>query len=165
MRVKNVISSENLHIGHLGGHHPFLRKLEKQADQLNQKVWICDGAKWIWNWISSSYPESTQILDYFHCSEKLHNFGKEAFKNDPQRNQWTSEQEDLLLNGQADLVIANIEATPCKGKAKGVQRTLLTYYENNLERMHYKKYREEGLLIGSGPMPARPQAGKPPIVM
>lgn len=145
---------ESSYVGHLGGHHPFLRKLEKQTDQLNEMVWICDGAKWIWNWISSSYPESTQILDYFHCSEKLHAFCKEAFSDKVQGREWVNEQESLLLNGDAEVVITNIGLTPCTGKAKQVQRSLLTYYENNLERMNYKKYKEEGLLIGSGPMEA-----------
>ena len=42
----------------------------------------------------------------------------------------------------------------CKGKAKQGQRTILTYYENNLKRMNYKTYRDQGLLIGSGPMEA-----------
>lgn len=51
-------------------------------------------------------------------------------------------------------VIKHIEDTSCKGKAKQLQRTLLTYYENNLSRMDYKRYREKGLLIGSGPMEA-----------
>lgn len=145
---------ESSYVGHLGGHHPFLSKLEKQTDRLDNMVWICDGAKWIWNWISSSYPESTQILDYYHCSEKLHEFAKEAFKDKKRYDQWVSEQETLLLDGDAGLVITNIEETCCKGKAKHKQRSLLTYYENNLQRMDYKKYKEEGLLIGSGPMEA-----------
>lgn len=151
---KRNFIKESYYVGHLGGHHPFLRKLEKQTDPLDNMVWICDGAKWIWNWIESSYPGSTQVLDYFHCSEKLHAFAKEAIKDGKQRSEWVNEQESLLLNGQVSLVITNIGLTPCKGKARQLQRTLLTYYENNLTRMNYKKYREQGLLIGSGPMEA-----------
>jgi hypothetical protein len=92
----------------------------------------------------SSYPESTQILDWFHCTEKLHVFARECFKDKPQREEWISQQEELLLDGGASLVIAAISLIPCKGKAKQMQRSLLTYYKNNQKRMDYKRYKEEG---------------------
>lgn len=149
---KRNFIKESSYVAHLGGLHPFFKKLEKQTDPLDNMVWICDGSKWIWNWIADNYPQSTQILDYFHCSEKLHGFAKEAFKNKPLRKEWTQEQESLLINGEVDVVIANVSLTVCKGKAKEKQRTLLTYYENNRNRMEYKRFRDEGLLIGSGPM-------------
>lgn len=145
---------QSSYVAHLGGHSPFFKKLEKQTDNLKNMVWVCDGAKWLWNWIGSSYPGSIQILDYFHCSEKLHEFAREAIKEPGAQKEWTSQQEALLLNGQVGQAIANISLVPCKGKAKQRQRALLTYYENNRKRMDYKKYREEGLLIGSGPMEA-----------
>jgi len=151
---KRNFIKESSYVAHLGGHHPFLRKLEKQTDLFDNMVWICDGARWIWNWIDDSYPESTQILDYFHCSEKLHGFAKEAIKNPEQRNKWINHQKELLANDEAKTVIANVSLMPCKGKAQQKQRTLLTYYENNLKRMNYKTYKEQGLLIGSGPMEA-----------
>ena len=145
---------ESTYVAHLGGHTPFCRKLETHTDGLKQMVWICDGAAWLWKWIGSSYPDSVQILDYYHCSEKLHGFAREAIKDDGQRHQWIDEQESLLLDGQVDQVINHIDAMSCKGKAQQCQRTLLTYYENNRQRMDYKAYREQGLLIGSGPMEA-----------
>ena len=139
---------------HLGGCQPFFRKLENTTDSLKNMVWVCDGAKWIWNWVDSSYPESIQILDYFHCNEKLHEFAREAIKNPKHRKDWIKEQQELLMADEAKIVIANVSLMPCKGKAQQKQRTLLTYYENNLKRMKYKTYKEQGLLIGSGPMEA-----------
>jgi hypothetical protein len=56
------------------------------------------------------------------------------------------------MEDQASIVLANISLISCKGKALKQQRSLLTYYENNLERMKYKTYKENGWLIGSGPM-------------
>lgn len=151
---KRNFIKESTYEAHLGGHTSFLKKVEKQTDQLDNMVWIADGARWIWNWVSSNYPESVQILDYFHCSEKLHGFAQEAFKDKEIRKKWASKQEVLLQESQTGQVLENIEKTDCKGKAKQLQRTLLTYYENNLSRMDYKTYRENGLLIGSGPMEA-----------
>ena len=149
----NFIRESN-YTAHFGGCNPFFRKLENTTDYLANMVWICDGAKWIWNWIESSYPDHTQILDYFHCVERLHGFAKDAFKNPDQRTQWLNQQEELLQEYEAKTVIANISLMTCKGKAKQGQRTILTYYENNLKRMNYKTYRDQGLLIGSGPMEA-----------
>ena len=150
---KRNFIKESTYIAHLGGCSPFFNKLEKTTDCLKDMVWVCDGAKWIWNWISDHYPESTQILDWFHCSEKLHEFAKQAIKDPEHRKEWTDQQQELLMNDQVKTVIANVSLTPCKGKAKEKQRTLLTYYENNLKRMHYKTYKEDGLMIG-GPMEA-----------
>ena len=67
---------------------------------------------------------------------------------------WVNQQEELLQQDEAKTVIANISLMTCKGKAKQGQRTILTYYGNNLKRMNYKTYRDQGLLIGSGPMEA-----------
>ena len=151
--TRNFIKDSS-YVAHLGGQHPFCRKLESLTDSLENMVWICDGARWIWNWIETNYPESRQILDYFHCTEKLHEFAREAFKNKARRNIWTGKQEELLNNGGTQEVLSNINLVTCKGKALQKQRTLQTYYENNLKRMDYKKFKEEGLLIGSGPMEA-----------
>jgi hypothetical protein len=154
-KSKNLVTHSR-YIAHLGGHQNFFRKVEKCTDVLPNMVWIADGAKWIWEWVNKSYPEATQILDYYHCKEKLCEFAKEAFNLKPEElGQWVDQQEELLLNDQVEIVIANISLVSCKrGKAKTLQRSLLTYYENNRSRMNYKTYRDRGLLIGSGPVEA-----------
>lgn len=142
------------YVAHLGGVQGFFRKLSARADHLSNMVWIGDGAAWIWNWVEQSYPQSEQILDYFHCKEKLCQFATEAFSDPSKRKEWVSQQEDLLLEDQASVVINNVMLIRCPKKAKQKQRTLLTYYENNIKRMKYKTYKEKGLLIGSGAMEA-----------
>lgn len=143
------------YVAHLGGHRDFFRKVEKSTDALPDMIWIADGAKWIWEWVHESYPGATQILDYYHCKEKLCEFAKEAFGQKPEElRQWVGQQEELLLNDQVETVMANIALVSCKRKAKALQRSLLTYYENNHLRMKYKTYRDQGMLIGSGPVEA-----------
>lgn len=145
---------QSKYLAHLGGVQGFFRKLCAITDHLANMVWIADGATWIWKWVEENYPGSIQILDYFHCKEKLCGFAAEAFPDQIERKQWVQQQEDLLFQDQALLVIANICLMSCKGKAKQLQRELLTYYENNSKRMKYKTYRDKGLLIGSGAMEA-----------
>ena len=143
------------YVAHLGGHRAFFKKVEKHTDTLPNMVWVADGAKWIWDWVGESYPNAIQILDYYHCKEKLCEFAKEIFARKPEGlHPWIDQQEELLFNDQVELVMANITLVSCKAKAKALQRSLLTYYENNLCRMKYKTYRQQGMLIGSGPVEA-----------
>ena len=151
---KRNFIKESTYVAHLGGHRPFFDKFLPLTDRLANVVWIADGARWIWDKVSAHYPNSIQILDYFHCKEKLCEFARQAIKDSTQREDWVSLQQDLLLADQAKLVLANITLMDCKGKARQTQRSLLTYYENNLLRMRYQTYRQQGLLIGSGPMEA-----------
>ena len=145
---------ESTYVAHLGGHRAFFNKLLPVTDRLSEVIWIADGARWIWDHVQTHYPDSVQILDYYHCKEKLCEFASEAFKDKTERSEWIALQEELLLADQAPTVLANIALMGCQGKARQRQRSLLTYYENNINRMHYQSYRQEGLLIGSGPMEA-----------
>lgn len=152
-KSKNLIT-QSQYAAHLGGHQAFFRKVEKYTDALPNMVWIADGARWIWDWVGESYPEATQILDYYHCKERLCLLAAEALPQPDQRKQWVHRQENLLLNDQLDEVLGEIEKLPCKGKSLQMKRSTLTYYENNKSRMKYKTYRDKGFLIGSGPMEA-----------
>ena len=143
---------ESTYVAHLGGKSPFLDKLEKVIEPLGEMVWIADGAKWIWNWLDDFYPHHHQILDFYHASEKLHGFAKEAFKDDRERQEWVDHQLELLRDNGVEIVILNIELVRCRGSALAKQASLLTYYENNSKRMRYKDYPDKGWLIGSGPM-------------
>jgi len=152
-KTKDLIT-QSQYVAHLGGHQGFFRKLEKHTDALPNMVWIADGAKWIWDWVESNYPQATQILDYYHCKERLTLLACEVFHQPAERAQWVNLQEGRLFNDQLQQVLADIDQLPCKGKSVQLKRTTLTYYENNRSRMKYKTYKEKGLLIGSGPVEA-----------
>jgi len=51
---------------HFGGDKEFLAKLECYKEPYMHKVFIADGAKWIWNWVEGCYPEAVQVLDFPH---------------------------------------------------------------------------------------------------
>lgn len=152
-KSKNLITQSH-YIAHLGGHQPFFRKVEKYTDVLPNMVWIGDGAKWIWDWVSGSYCGATQILDFYHAKERLCLLAAEVFTGSNQRKRWVDEQENHMLKDGFDEMIGSIEKLRCKGKALQLQRSALTYYENNRSRMRYKDYLDKGLLIGSGPIEA-----------
>ncbi len=113
---------QSQYVAHLGDHHTFLEKLSPQVDHLTNLVWIADGARWIWDWIEQYYPDSVQILDYYHVKERLCDFALEAFRDQALRKEWVGQQEELLLEDQAETVLASIALMSCSGKAKQLQK-------------------------------------------
>lgn len=151
---RNLIT-ESQYVAHLGDHKKFLPKVEYYIDPLKLLVFIADGARWIWNWIESSYPNAIQILDFFHAKEHLCEFAKLYFREEKKRSDWIDIQCLLLLNDKSDKVIKNIEQLDYSRKNEKIKKardSLTSYYSNNFKRMQYKSFREKGLMIGSGPI-------------
>lgn len=144
--------TETTYLAHLGSHNDFFSKLDYHLEKLPNPVFISDGAKWIWNRIDDCYPDSIQILDFFHAYEHLCDFAKEFFPCKDKRDAWTEKQKELLLNDKVKEVIENIDALDTsKGKKlQEIQRKLINYYRKNKKRMQYKTFTNKGLLIGSG---------------
>ena len=109
----------------------------------------------IQKYLTQKFPESTHILDYFHAVEHLSDFAKLHFDNPNKRRKWMEAQQTQLLEGTPKMVIENIgKLKKLAPVAQKEQKKLLEYYKNNLERINYKVYRDQGLMIGSGPMEA-----------
>ena len=144
------------YVAHLGAHQPFEAKMEQLIDNLPKKVFVADGAPWIWDWVESAYPKSLQILDYYHTKQHLCDFAQLYFKTSDEQNQWIDQQETLLMNDDVEKVIDNIRSLPKTGKRliTAKQKTLINYYKQNQKRMRYKTYKTMGLMIGSGPIEA-----------
>jgi hypothetical protein len=155
----NVIRS-SLYMSHFGKHDGFTNKFEQVVDTFDsldeRLVFINDGASWIEKWIVTAYPNATDILDFFHAAEYLHDFSKVLFSKQTQKEEaekWVQQQRDALLEDQVQQVIDQIARLELQGKAKlEAQQKIVTYYTNNQHRMYYKTYRNRGLLIGSGPI-------------
>ena len=147
---------ESTYVGHLGSHKDFLPKMEYYLDGLKNVVFIADGAKWIWNWVEDSYPNSIQILDFYHAKEHLCEFAKQYYSDEKHRKDWIEEQTKCLKEQDSSIFIENIENLPIsiKSNVEESKRVLLEYYKNHKNRMQYKTYLEKGLLIGSGAMEA-----------
>ena len=139
--------------------HAFLPRFEASvgtwANHPKSLVFITDGAEWIRHSLQQTYPEATHILDYYHALERLGEFAKSVFKEEPERTAWVDTQAALLKQGNVDTVLATLKKlTPLNKNAREARYQLITYYQNNRERMAYDVYRKRGLMIGSGPMEA-----------
>lgn len=145
----------SIYVSHLGGVDGFFPKLERHLVDYPQKVIVGDGAKWIWNWAEDNYPGAVQILDFFHAKEKLVEFALLQYKDESQRSEWIDKQLDRLRNNELETVLQTIRTGRARNtEAKQAKDRLLRYYLEHEDRMQYKTYRDQGLLIGSGPIEA-----------
>ena len=147
--------ANSTYIAHLGNHKKFLKKVEYHVDTMAKVVFIADGAKWIWKWVEAMYPEATQILDFYHAKEHLCQWVGLAIKDEVDKQKWIDEQAFLLLNNKVGRVMNNIvQLKVYTPNARKNRKTLLSYYTTHRSRMNYKTYRENNLMIGSGPIEA-----------
>jgi hypothetical protein len=117
------------------------------ADLCPDLVFLGDGAPWIWNLASQYYPNAKQIVDWYHAEEHLEVVAAAAFCDLPQRTLWLEETTQALWEGQVEEVIAACQtlAHTCSQAAQAV-----TYFNHNLQRMRYDRFRAAGYMIGSG---------------
>lgn len=144
---------DSQYVADIGSLSSFLDKMESLIPTHSDLVFIGDGAKWIWNWVESIYPDSTQILDFYHAKAYVCEFAALQFENKQEREQWIDQAQNWLMEDQLDLLIEEIYRIPTKNDS-GLknQEKILSYFWNNYHRMQYKSFRDKGLLIGSGPI-------------
>lgn len=148
-------AQHSIYVSHLGSVDDFFPKLERHLIPYPHKVIVGDGAKWIWNWAEDNYPGAVQILDFFHAKEKLVDFARYQWTEDEQRHQWIEEQLGRLLdNGLEDVLLCVRSCRARSPEAKQAKEKLISYYIEHDDRMQYKTYTDQGLLIGSGPIEA-----------
>lgn len=145
---------ESDYVAHLGDHEAFFEKLYLYVACLTQVVFICDGAKWIWNWVETHFPEAIQILDWFHVVEKVSALAALIFSSKEEAKAWLDARKDELWNGRPQAAIDQIKACKLSGKKAEAQQRLIGYLEKNFKRIQYQHFREQGYQIGSGPIEA-----------
>jgi hypothetical protein len=118
-----------------------------QADRARELVFVCDGAAWIWNLITTHYSTAVQIVDWYHAADRLHRVAHAAFSQGEARDRWLDRTTTDLWEGRVTQVIhacADLEAHCAEA------HDAATYFTNNQTRMRYPAYRAAGYLIGSG---------------
>jgi hypothetical protein len=147
---------DTIYVSHLGSAEEFWEKLSKEIPSKGRLVFINDGAKWIWRHIEDHYPNSIQILDFFHCKEHLHDFAKILFGSDTQgAERFVNQVIDHLLAQQVECALQ--EVSSLKSSSQRIlqeKERLLNYLTTNKERINYGYYIKQGWLIGSGAIEA-----------
>ncbi|WP_319548645.1 ISKra4 family transposase [Desulfogranum marinum] len=132
----------------------FLAELRKQDTIPLDKVRLCfvgDGPKWIWDSVKEYFPECRQVLDYYHCSEQLHDFSKIHFPEAKMARSWIEQAKVRLFHNNASHVIAGLKRMKCKtAEAKAERGNLANYLKKNKDRIEYGRLRRGGYPLGSG---------------
>ncbi len=121
------------------------------ADLAAQLVLIADGSPWIWRIAQRLFPNTVQIIDWFHASSYLAKIAADAFgEGTPAARAWFDQHKTLLHDGHlANLMRACRAISPNAPAAADAARR---YFANHRTRLRYPKYRALGLQIGSGVM-------------
>jgi hypothetical protein len=120
-------------------------------DRAAEVVVLGDGAEWIWNLAAEHFPHATQIVDWYHASERIWELGRALYGETSQRGPvWIAQQLAGLAAGEHRRLVTNWRRRTCTGAAALVRDAQVTYFTNQADRMAYDQYRARGLDIGSG---------------
>lgn len=102
-----------------------------------------DGAAWIWNVVADYFPDSVQIVDWFHACQHLAQAANMLFgENALQASAWKQAMQAPLFEGQVWQIIQALD--------KAALSDLALYFKTHQRRMRYQEFRENGYPIGSG---------------
>ncbi len=117
--------------------------VEHRIPQTDDTSVTADGAEWIWNLSMDLFPDSLQIVDWFHACQHLSLASSALFPDDPQPAQrWYAHRLDDLFHGAAAAIALELECADLPDHAH--------YFRVHQRRMQYQEFREDGYPIGSG---------------
>jgi len=132
----------------------FAQRVEREAtrrgfDRAARQAVLGDGAPWIWNLTSESFPAAVQIVDRFHAKEHLSAVAKALYgaPNDL-GDAWAQARHDDLDAGRLSQIVAALAAQyrARRDPAKRAEiRKCIGYLYANRRRMRYPAFRAQGL--------------------
>lgn len=117
-----------------------------------RKVFIGDGALWIWALAHNNFPGAIQILDFYHACEHLKTLADALWPNQTEKIEHTlARWKNCLEQERLETIMTEaLAARPRSGPRKDVVQREIQYFRKNKSRMKYATFRKEGLFIGSG---------------
>jgi hypothetical protein len=102
-----------------------------------------DGAAWIWNLVGDYFPDSVQIVDWYHADQHLVGAAQALFpQNEGAAIAWRKQMQTPLYLGDITPIVTLLEQAQLEEHAH--------YFHTHQRRMQYLEFREEGFPIGSG---------------
>lgn len=156
--VERATATAQSYIAHLGGPELFGEKLwaEGQRRQLHtayEKACVSDAAQWIWGLCEDYFPESEQIVDWFHALQHVHSAAAALYGEATDKaKKWIDTRKTSLFQGHADGLARLLDklALQHTGERAKTLKEEATFFRNNQRRMNYLELREQGWPIGSG---------------
>jgi hypothetical protein len=136
------------HTAVLGGVEPFAQALWAVAVHANvpQAADSCvtaDGAAWIWNLANDLFPDSVQIVDWFHACQHLAQASHALHPDNPEAaTRCLASFKNHLFLGEVFRIIHTLQQAGLNEFSH--------YFETHQRRMQYHLFQEDGYPIGSG---------------
>ena len=121
------------------------------SDHTNCLVALGDGAAWIWNLVAEHFTTATQIVDFYHARQHVHDLAKLVAPAIGERHhRWLDHRLAELEAGDIEgLLRAGRRLKLSESTATEVEKAL-GYFQTNAERMRYAHFRNLGHFVGSG---------------
>jgi hypothetical protein len=134
------------------GRHVYAEGLRRCVDQAERLSSVNDGARWIERVMLTNFPEAVQIVDWRHASGRLWAVGQAIYGEGRKRTkEWVEQRLDDLWEGKGWAVVGDLQALDLdQREVPDEVRQAPGYFESNLARMRYDRFRAEGYPIGSG---------------
>ena len=120
------------------------------------RVFIADGAAWLWKLQQEYFGGAIAILDWYHLAEKVHFAAHGLYgEGTAEAAQWAGQLQEELWEGRAEAVLEQVRAVEARARApakRAAVHALRTYLENQMGHVDYPRYRALGLAVGSGPV-------------
>jgi hypothetical protein len=132
----------------LGGVEDFAPSLwalavERQVPQAADVAVVADGADWIWNLADDLFPDSVQIVDWYHATEYLAHAAEALYPDhEDTAHDWQHARRDDLFLGETHKLIEPLERAGLATQAH--------YFRQHTRRMQYQEFHEQDYPIGSG---------------
>jgi hypothetical protein len=111
--------------------------------QASRSCITADGAAWIWNVADTHFPDSVQIVDWYHARQHLSLAAQALFPDNSARtNAWFQACTDDLFDGNLKPIMADL-------KQAGLAHSA-AYFQTHQARLNYAHFQDEGYPIGSG---------------
>ena len=132
-------------LGDVSAFTPVLLDLARRTrfGQATRSCITADGAPWIWNLADEHFPNSLQILDWYHARQHLSGAAQALFPNQPAAaTAWFQAHTADLFEGHLAPIVAELERADLADTA--------AYFQTHQARMDYASFQKEGYPIGSG---------------
>jgi len=110
-----------------------------------------DGAKWLWAHLQAAFPTGKEILDYYHCSERVHHMAHLQYSEQNQQALWIEATMSRLNFGEVASVLWGLQRmSPASMEAEEEIRKLIGYLQTNSHRINYRSFKRGQYPRGSG---------------
>ena len=132
--------------------HLWAEACRRGVEKAKRVVSVNDGAAWIWAIVFMCFARCTQILDWYHATQRLWTIATAYFGDDQAAaTAWVEQQKALLAHSQLRQVFQNIRRLyPRRRPCPEAVTTAVRYLFHHRWRMRYREFRQAGCPIGSG---------------